>query len=233
VTFLDVVKLAGAILVALGGGGGIVFGLSGFLGKLWADRALEDHRHKYNQLSLQMQHDLDIASRRLQIELDALGLVHSLRTKEEFSHLATLWKKISTLSFALHTMVEKGQTLIIHSETSYMDSWRTDCEEALDDMKMFFSEEMIFIPGPISKLGQRMLEGLSGLPTLYYFTVRFNNEREVIHMGHIDQFLQQFDVDRNQLEQMIRTHLRGELVGETESAFDRPPPPPRPRMNIS
>jgi hypothetical protein len=38
VTFLDVVKLAGAILVALGGAGGIVAGLSGFLGKLWADR---------------------------------------------------------------------------------------------------------------------------------------------------------------------------------------------------
>jgi hypothetical protein len=41
-TFLDVVKLAGAIMTSLGGAGAILFGLSGFLGKLWADRAIED-----------------------------------------------------------------------------------------------------------------------------------------------------------------------------------------------
>jgi hypothetical protein len=85
------VKLAGAIVASLGGARAIIFGLSGFLGKLWTNRGLEDHRYKYDQLGLQTQHDLDIASRRLQIKLDALGLVHSLRAQEAFFRLADLW----------------------------------------------------------------------------------------------------------------------------------------------
>jgi hypothetical protein len=69
-TFQDVVKLAGAIMASLGGAGVIIFGLSGFLGKLWADRALAADRQRYEQLNLEMKNQLDNASKRLQMELD-------------------------------------------------------------------------------------------------------------------------------------------------------------------
>jgi hypothetical protein len=45
-TFPDVVKLAGAIMASIGGAGTIIFGLSTFLGKLWADRALAVDRQR-------------------------------------------------------------------------------------------------------------------------------------------------------------------------------------------
>ena len=84
-TFLDISKIALTIIGSIGGGGAIIFGLSGFLGKLWADRALEKQRREYAQLTQQAQHQPDAALKRVQMELDTLGLMHSLRTKEEFN----------------------------------------------------------------------------------------------------------------------------------------------------
>src|ERR1035437_9857313 len=86
-----------AILPSLGGGGAIVFGFSNYLGKIWADRGLEKQRHEYSQLNIAFQSQLEIATRRLQVELDALALVHKLRTQEEFTRLAGLWKHIANL----------------------------------------------------------------------------------------------------------------------------------------
>lgn len=40
----DILKITACILASLGGGVGIVFGFSNWLGKLWADRALESFR---------------------------------------------------------------------------------------------------------------------------------------------------------------------------------------------
>ena len=37
-SFEDVAKVGAAVIISLGGGGAIVFGLSGFLGKAWVDR---------------------------------------------------------------------------------------------------------------------------------------------------------------------------------------------------
>ncbi len=92
-TFEDIIKITATVMASLGGGGAIVFGLSTFLGKLWADRTLENQRQEYAQLNMQMQHSLE-----------ALGLFHSLRTKEEFERLAKLWKSFANLSFAFHAM---------------------------------------------------------------------------------------------------------------------------------
>lgn len=45
----DIVNTAAAIVVALGGGGAIVIGLSSFLGKVWAQRLMEEEKHAHNQ----------------------------------------------------------------------------------------------------------------------------------------------------------------------------------------
>jgi len=48
-TFLEGLQLAGTILVALGGGGAIVFGLSNWLGKVWADKLMQKEKAKYSR----------------------------------------------------------------------------------------------------------------------------------------------------------------------------------------
>ena len=79
----DVLKVAIAVIGSLGGGGVLVLALSSYLGKIWATRILESDRAKYQQLNTELQHNLDVATRRLQIELDTVSLVHKLRTTEE------------------------------------------------------------------------------------------------------------------------------------------------------
>lgn len=64
----DVLKVSTAVVASLGGGGALVYGLSGFLGKLWAERALQDDRQRFTQLNLKLESELQNASRRFQVE---------------------------------------------------------------------------------------------------------------------------------------------------------------------
>jgi len=93
-TLKDVLEIGAAVITGLGGGGAIVFGLSGHLGKVWADRALEKQKQDYAQLNITFNHQLDLATRRIQVELDALGHLHKLRTEVEFQKIAELWKSL-------------------------------------------------------------------------------------------------------------------------------------------
>lgn len=57
-TLQEIVKLAIAILAALGGGGAIVLGLSGYLGKLWADRLMARERAAHEHALERLRSDL-------------------------------------------------------------------------------------------------------------------------------------------------------------------------------
>lgn len=220
-TALDVFKLAGAILTGIGGAGAIIFGLSSFLGKLWADRALEEHRQKYNQLNMQMQHDLDSASRRLQIELDALGLVHSLRTKEEFDRLAGLWKRFSDLSAAFHALYSRGLDFFSsakQADITYKNKLRDDFHTALLDFQNYFHQEMIFIPEPIAMVAGYTLSFASKVPYLELAIEETEDpQSRAKFYGLIQAALEQFSHHHNPLEELIRKHIRGESLGKTQS----------------
>ena len=45
----EVVQIAGVVVVSLGGGGGIVLGLSNWLGKVWADSLMQKERARHEQ----------------------------------------------------------------------------------------------------------------------------------------------------------------------------------------
>jgi hypothetical protein len=52
VTAKEVVEIAATVIATLGGGGAIVLGPSGYLGRRWAEGALEKQRQEYAQLSI-------------------------------------------------------------------------------------------------------------------------------------------------------------------------------------
>jgi hypothetical protein len=52
-------EIAQAFILALGGGALIVFGLSSFLGKLWAQRILQNEKSEHEKLIAQFKHQLD------------------------------------------------------------------------------------------------------------------------------------------------------------------------------
>lgn len=157
-TLKDTVEVAGAVITGLGGGGAIVYGLSSYLGKVWADRGLERQRHEYSQMNTALQNQLEIATRRLQVELDSLALVHRLRTQEEFTRLAVLWKHIANLRNYFAGLAPKGLTLRFEDpqEEERMNAHtRQQFNQCLNDANMFLAEEGLFIPKSICDVAER------------------------------------------------------------------------------
>jgi hypothetical protein len=108
----DILEVALIVIGSLGGGGLIVFGLSGYLGEVWADRALEKQKQEHTQLNIAFTNQLEIAKRRLQIELDAQGLLQRLRIESEFERIKELWKRIVILKDAFRALPTSGFALV-------------------------------------------------------------------------------------------------------------------------
>jgi hypothetical protein len=208
-TFLDIAKIALTVIASIGGGGAIVFGLSSFLGKLWADRALEKQRHEYAQMIQGKQHQLDAALKRVQMELDTLGLLHSLRTKEEFSRLSKLWKRLANLTEAFKLLTTSEPTN--PASNNRLELFNT----ALHDTRQFFYDVQIFIPEPIEMVAAAMLSAavkascLNGETEGPKLTV---DAIEDVTLRALDEYL----FRRGELEQLIRKHVRGASLGVTE-----------------
>jgi len=91
----DVLKIVSAALASLGGGGLIVMAMSGWLGRLWADRLMEKERNeharileqdrsKYAQELAGLKSGFEATHRRLQAELDKTVFGHQLFVQTEF-----------------------------------------------------------------------------------------------------------------------------------------------------
>ena len=220
-TFMDVLKIVGTIMASLGGGGAIVYGLSGFLGKIWADRALQDDRHKYDQLNLKLQNQLADNSRLLQLQLDAIGLVHNLRIKEEFTHLAALWKSFAVMDTALHEKLS-AEILFNVGEGEKWKSYKVELidnsKKALSNMRQILAEEMIFLPVIIAGLAEEIAEALQS-ELLHYVVGLWIDfpEHETEYRALKAKILGEFAEKHVKLEGLIRAHIRGEKLATTTS----------------
>jgi hypothetical protein len=149
----DAFEVAGSVILSLGGGGAIVLGLSGYLGKVWADRGLEKQRQEYTRLNLEFNHKLDLASRRIQMQLDTLGHLYKLQTESEFHKISELWKKLSYLRTAFSCIPRHGFALVspdpqirhdahVRASNRFIASWNEAYET--------WSAETLSIPKNIS-----------------------------------------------------------------------------------
>jgi len=73
-SFTQILEITAAVVVALGSGGAIVFGLSGWLGRVWAERLMERERSKHasalEELRSELRHDSEAELNRLRSELE-------------------------------------------------------------------------------------------------------------------------------------------------------------------
>jgi hypothetical protein len=92
-TYVDVLKWVGTVLFSVGGGGLIVLALSSWLGKVWANRLMEQDRAKYATGLEGLKAKYEEGHRRLQAELDKTIFGHQLKTQTEFNALMELWKR--------------------------------------------------------------------------------------------------------------------------------------------
>jgi uncharacterized protein YgfB (UPF0149 family) len=74
----DIWQIAGAVITALGGGAAIVFALSSWLAKVWANRILESDKAKYQKEFAELKTELD---KRLHAHNVAIARLDGQRTK--------------------------------------------------------------------------------------------------------------------------------------------------------
>jgi len=202
-------QVAAAVLTSVGGGGVIVFGVSGFVGKRWADRALEKDRHEFSKLALEFKS-----------QLDRLGLVHELRIKEEFDRLAGLWKQVATLRTWFNSLPHSGFGVVLADpaqEEQRQQKIRTQFSTALDNAGQYLGEEAIFIPKQIAdsanellRVGQLEELNIIGLHDLAQHSAEVHQQYFKERDGHIEAF----NKGAGQLEMMMREHVRGERSKE-------------------
>jgi hypothetical protein len=118
------------VIASLGGGGAIVLGFSGWLGKVWAERLMEKERHEHalgaGKRPRQVREGIGRAQgqvrtdpRRLQNELDKTIYGHQLKTQTEYNALMELWKKVPPLENALQ-WTRAGKVLGTATPESYL-----------------------------------------------------------------------------------------------------------------
>jgi hypothetical protein len=235
-SFSDVVKIAAAIIASSGGGGALVLGFSNYLGKIWADRALEKQRHEYSQLNIAFQNQLDMATRRLQVELDALGLIHKLRTQEEFTRLSGLWIQIINLRNQYAAFAQSGFRLGFADREvqKRVDAEnRQQFDKYVNEAQRFLAEQGLFIPKPICDIAQTAINAAlieqanfaSFSPYLVENTIPTSgHDRKVFsdivleyHKAKANSF-KEFIEAVEQLEELMRKHIAGTTLTSAEKA---------------
>jgi hypothetical protein len=81
-SFQAIIETALAVLAALGGGGVIVFGLSNHLGKLWADRLMQNERasHERNLADLRAEHERKLAAFNAELDAQNSAAIERMKT---------------------------------------------------------------------------------------------------------------------------------------------------------
>lgn len=206
-------QLAAAIIASLGGGGALVFGLSSYLGKLWADRALEKERHKYAGILEAAKSELERATNRYQVELDSLTLVHRLRTTEEFSRLGQLWRHMAILQDALVGTAGLGLVIVPagpEQQKKYEEMLRSEYEEALREARKFYLEEKLFIPTTIAECAESTLGAAVKEKNFYdiFSKHKLTTARDQ-YTQNLQVFVDSFQTGMGRLEKLMREHIEG------------------------
>ena len=184
-------QLVTAIIVSLGGGAGIVFGLSNYLGKLWADRAIEKEKHKYAEILQTAKGELDKATNRYQVELDSLSLAHKLRMTEEFSRLGQLWKYMAILSSAFNYTASLGLRIVPADK----------------------DEREKFIPKAIADCAETTL--MEAIRECNFYSLFHEHHDPGVRREYRDngpKCLEKFNDGMNNLEVLMREHIEGKRL---------------------
>jgi len=137
--FTSAINLMGAIIVTLGGSTVVVFGLSSWLGKIWADRLMEKEKAKYTQEIEKLKHELETKI----IKIEHFHQVSESTYQELFK------KKIEVYNKLLHEKIEYFK--IIHEDAGFelqdyplevYHNFYSKTKSIINDFRLFISNEL-------------------------------------------------------------------------------------------
>jgi hypothetical protein len=206
-------QLATAIIASLGGGAALVLAFANYLGKLWADRALEKEKHKYAEILETAKSNLERTTKRYQVELDSLTLVHKLRTTEEFSRLGQLWRHMAILQNAFAGAAGTGIVMVpkdAAERSAYKVKLRQEYETALFDARQFFLEQKLFIPASIADCAQATINAPTKEKMFYdLFAGDYEPSTSRIYREELPAIQNTFAEGMTRLEGLMRDHIEG------------------------
>lgn len=225
----DVWKVAGAVIASLGGGGVIVLGLSGYLGRIWAERGLEKQKQEYAQLNIAFTHQLDLASKQVQIELDKVGHLHKLRIDSEFQKLGALWKSMARLRFAFSGLPREHDDQASNKEARHQSNINASNRffERWKEAFELWNEEALAIPKDIFGVATELLSIANDEVTLVleHKDPFDRSSTELSDDKRLSDFLEKrkqrnedFLSKSMKLLAMMRTYLDGNTIRATKTA---------------
>jgi hypothetical protein len=203
-TFYEYAKFALAVLGSIGSGGAIVLSMSGYLGKIWADRALQNERHKYDLALQEDRHRYEQMNLHLQQQLNTLSKIHDLRLTQEFTHVDALWKSVTAL--------------IICIDTNYGDLEKDEVWTAMMATRQPIANEVIFIPIAIAIAAEELLDVVI-LNLQVVLSIDDVPEAGKERTKAKREMYQKFRDRRAHLQQLIRRYLNGEDLQPIEGSL--------------
>ncbi len=97
----EIFKVSGAVLLSTGGAGAIIFGLSSWLGKVWASRVLEKERQAYAVELEGFRSQLNAAAEKQQ-------LVFAMYFEGQFKIYNDLWVSLTELQMGVEHLWEEA-----------------------------------------------------------------------------------------------------------------------------
>jgi len=222
-TFKDVAEVCAAVLASIGGAGAIVLGLSSYLGKIWAERGLQKQRQEYTKLNLEFSHQLDLASRRIQIELDAVSHLRRLRTESAFEKIRELWKRVAALRTAFYCIPKAGGALV-HPDKEKQHEYHLKCSNdfvtTYHQARQLLDEETLSIPKPIvdAATALMMIAQDEAIQAVQYpdpfdgSLVMFGEKGSVEWLDKRSKNLVDFNSGAEALQVLMREHLEGKVA---------------------
>lgn len=150
ITVSDAFKIASAVLLSVGGGGVLVLSLSGWLGKVWANRLMQNDIAAHAQELEKLKSSFEAVNKRMQAELDKTVHVHRVQFETEFKALSDIWARLSTVRSSLAVSSPRFESEHHGSERlKQMNDMMRRFTDAADALRRAVDDQAPFYPKPI------------------------------------------------------------------------------------
>jgi len=165
-------QYVGAFLVSIGGGTAILFALSSWLGKVWAERILEADRAKYSLMVERSKSHFDRVTRQLQAGLEHRVSVSRVQFDVEFAALREIWKFIAEVRRTMF-VVRPSESADFESQDEELERLKANVGRFIEAQRKFtvaIDNNSVFYPiaiyEAVDQLRKRTAQEI-GILTIY------------------------------------------------------------------
>lgn len=220
--FKNILEIAASIILAFGGSGVIVLSLSGYLGKVWADRALEKQRQEYARLNLELTQQLELATESVKSALQIRATEHQVRFsklhEERAEALADLYEHLVDAEYQGRRFVYvegfPASMTLTQEQSEARREARQKIQSAMADLSLFIEKRQIYLPASTCALLKTHLDNMSthvygsgSYSSLHAFTPQQQIEREQVCGAACKAFSQEIPAARRAVEEEFRKML--------------------------